>query len=549
MRIAWALVVVGCSSSPSQMAMPDAPPAGCQDGVAGTQHGLSIDVSGEQRFYWLHVPASVHCTAPAPLLVDFHGTAGGDAPEEAYQTHALIAFADAHGVIVARPRSRSSLFNGAPIYRWDENAGDLDKNRAFAKQLVGALEQQYTIDPARVYASGFSSGSNMTAQFLIDPSSPFKGIAPIAGGRWTTDALPALANGPRIYMSTGYRDYLWPTARDLIDQVTAAGLPADALTVRHTGGGHDLYAWHFDELWQWLDGRRGFGDGAIAAPWTTETLPSPADINALAFDGTTLVAAGAHGRTWRHGVSGWTLDLDRGTADYTALCFGASVGAVGGDYTVVPRAGSAWGADMMIPDYGQQLGAGWANAAACRDDGTLAVVGYWSAAIRTGTTWSKLDPQTMFGFAGQMAGAAAAPGGATIVAGYYDYLGRAAHGSATAAPVDHPLAPEWWNAVTEAGGHFWVVGDGGAMMTSADDGVTWAAQTSGTTENLYAVAFADAQHGVAVGRRGTVIVTADGGATWTARPLGRDVYLGAAAIDATTITVAGEGGLVASSAR
>src|SRR5206468_166045 len=84
-----------------------------------------------------------------------------------------------------------------------------------------------------------------------------------------------------------------------------------------------------------------------------------------------------------------------------------------------------------------------------------------------------------------------------------------------------------------------VGGDGGAAMTSADDGQTWTALQTGTTENLYAVAFADAQHGVAVGRRGTVIVTADGGATWTARPLGRDIYLGAAAIDATTITIAG----------
>lgn len=287
----------------------------------------------------------------------------------------------------------------------------------------------------------------------------------------------------------------------------------------------------------------------MAAPWTEQMLPSPADVNALAFDGTTLVAAGAHGRTWRHGAAGWTLDLDRGASDYTALCFGATVAAVGGDYSLATRAGSAWDGDAMFPDYGQQLGAGWANAAACRDDGSVAVVGYWSAAIRTGTTWSKLDPQTQYGFAGQMAGVASAPGGATIVAGYYDYIGRAPHGSATATAVTHPLAPEWWNGVANAAGHFWVVGDGGAAMTSADDGQTWTALQTGTTENLYAVAFADAQHGVAVGRRGTVIVTADGGTTWTARPLGRDIYLGAVAIDATTITIAGEAGLVASSPR
>ena len=192
------------------------------------------------------------------MLVDFHGTAGGALPEEAYQTDALIAFSEAHGVIVARPRSRSEDFQGSPIYRWDENAGDLPKNRAFAKQLVGELEQKYRIDPARVYASGFSSGSNMVLQFLLDAQSPFKGLAPIAGGLWSGDTLPSLVDGPRIYMATGYRDYLWPYARSTLDQLPAAGLPADRVIIRHTGGGHDLYPWHFDELWQWLDEKPDF---------------------------------------------------------------------------------------------------------------------------------------------------------------------------------------------------------------------------------------------------------------------------------------------------
>lgn len=63
------------------------------------------------------------------------------------------------------------------------------------------------------------------------------------------------------------------------------------------------------------------------------------------------------------------------------------------------------------------------------------------------------------------------------------------------------------------------------------------------------MSFADAQNGAAVGRRGTVIVTADGGAHWIARPLGVDTHLGAVHVDASTIWIAGEGGLVASSPR
>jgi poly(3-hydroxybutyrate) depolymerase len=552
------LALAACSSMPNDVGVDgggDAPTGTC-DGPRGTLHDQKLPAGDgiDTRYYWLHVPMSYGCESPAPLLVDFHGTASGAAPEEAYQTDALIAFADANGVIVARPRSRSApLEGGGDIYRWDQNPGDLDRNRTFAEHLVTELEAHYAIDPARVYASGFSTGSNMTAQFLSDPASPFRGLAPIAGGIWTTQALPSLADGPRIYMATGYRDYLWPTARTLVDKLHAANLPDDRLLVRRTGGGHDLYAWHFDELWRWLDGHAGPAATPIAAPWTPAALPQPSDVLVFAGDGAALLAAGARGRVWRRTNTTWSVELDRGTNDYTALCAGTTDIVVGGDYAAAHRthANATWTPDAPIPDYGQ-LGKGWVNAAACRDDDSVALVGYWSAAVTHDhlASWSKLSALAEYGFEAQMAGAATAPNGAMVLVGYYDYVGRAPHGSATATPIMHPTAAEWWNAATAvAGGHFWVVGDGGAIMVSHDDGLTWSAQPSGTDENLYAVYFADTLHGAAVGRRGTVVVTADGGAHWVTRPLGRDAFLGAVHVDATTITVAGEDGVIATSPR
>ncbi len=543
----------GSSAAQPDATAPDGAPLGCDPAApGGTLHGqiLPAGDGSEDRTYWLHVPPGYVCGTPSPLLVDFHGTAS-DVPEEAYQTDALIAFADAHGVIVARPRSRSSLEGGSQIYRWDQNAGDLPRNVRFADNLVASLERTYDIDRTRVYASGFSSGSNMAAQFLTDAASPFLGLAPIAGGHWGDTALPVLATGLRVYMSTGYRDYLWPTARDLVTDLAAAGLPADHLFVSHTGGGHDLYPWHFDELWQFLDGKSAPDGGTVAAPWVVEPLPAPADVNAFALDGTTLVAAGAQGRTWRRGATGWAGDLDRGpTADFTALCFSHTHAIVGGDYAAAVGTGGTWAPSGGLPDFGM-LGAGWANRADCRDDGSFVVVGYWSSLVSTdGVTWTAFHAPTAFGLDAQLAGVASAPGGATIVAGYYDYLARAPYGTAAAVEVAHPAVGEWWNAVAAAaGGHFWVVGDDGGILASADDGQTWVAQASGTTENLYAVHFADAQHGAAVGRRGTVVVTADGGAHWAPRALGKGAYLGAVLVTATDIWIGGAGGLVASSPR
>jgi predicted esterase len=512
---------------------------------------LAVGDGIDDRQYWLHVPAAYDCSEPMPLLVDFHGTAA-NLPEEAYQTEALLAFAEDNGVIVARPRSRSAPFNGGEIYRWDQNTGDLPRNVTFAKNLVSDLAARYSIDPARVYASGFSSGSNMVAQFLGDPTSPFSGLAPIAGGLWSQMVLPSLANGPRIYAATGYRDYLWPFARSTAEKVIAAGLPAESLYVRRTNGGHDLYRWHFDELFAFLDGGARPDEGALAAGWTVAALPSPADINALAVDGADLVAAGAGGRVWRRTGSDWHLELERSDTDFTALCFGATNGFVGGSHSAAIHGGASWGGAITVPDFGGMFASTFINGASCRDDGSIVVVGYWTAATRASGTgaWSKFGIPNGFGYESQVAAVASSPGGGTVVAGYYDYIAEAPAASNAASMASHVVSTEWWNAVaTIPGGTFWVAGDAGAIVKSTDNGATWTAQGSDTTENLYAIHFADANHGAAVGNNGTVVVTSDGGARWRRRDFGKDVYLGAVFVDATTITVAGEDGLIASSPR
>jgi len=546
------VLVIACTSRPP----PDPPPCDAPTGTLEDQV-LPLGDGLEDRVYWVHVPDSYDCTAPMPLLIDFHGTASDQPtrPEEAFATDALIAFSDANHVIVARPRSRSSVFEGVPIYRWDENPGDLARNVQYADNLVAALEHRYAIDPARVYASGFSSGSNMVSQFLGDPASPFKGLAPIAGGAWILPELPSLAHGPRVFMATGYRDYLWPYARAQLEAMTEAGLPADHLEIRHGGGGHDLYAWQFDELWEFLDGGIRHGGGWLSEPWVEQRLPSPADINVLADDQGTLVAAGAGGRTWRLDGSGWTLDLDRGDADYTTLCFGPGLAMVGGGTTVIAGSpGGTWGASETVPDFGEVIGSviggGSINAAGCRDDGSIVVGGYWSAAITTdGRSWSQFLAPSLYPAAeAQIAAIASSPDGATVMVGYADHVARGSAGDSTAVPVVHPAGGSWWNAVTALpGGRFWAVGDDGSIIASVDDGLSWTVQSSGTHDNLFAVHFADADRGAAVGRRGTVLVTIDGGQHWTPRPTGIDSYVGAVWVDATTVWIAGEDGLIATS--
>ena len=47
--------------------------------------------------------------------------------------------------------------------------------------------------------------------------------------------------------------------------------------------------------------------------------------------------------------------------------------------------------------------------------------------------------------------------------------------------------------------HGWAVGFAGTIVATADGGVTWTVQRSGTTERLHAATFSDSTHGWAAG--------------------------------------------------
>jgi len=100
--------------------------------------------------------------------------------------------------------------------------------------------------------------------------------------------------------------------------------------------------------------------------------------------------------------------------------------------------------------------------------------------------------------------------------------------------------------------HGWAVGDSGTILGTTDGGVTWTRQASGTVTALHGADFVDAQHGWADGDSGTIVATIDGGATWTEQSSGTtqalnglsfvDAQHGWAVGDAGTIMATGNGG-------
>jgi predicted esterase len=515
---------------------------------------LPLGDGEEDRFYFLHVPSSYDCGEPTPLLVDFHGTAGPPAPEEAYQNEAAIALAEAEGAIVVRPRSRSSEMGSFEIFRWDQNPGDLERNVTYAQNLVDALRKLYNVDPARLYASGFSSGANMTSQFFGDEHRGlFRGLAPIAGGYWAEPSISTFdGDAPRAYVATGYRDYLYGTTRDLLESLDAAGVPEDAIFFRETDTGHELYDWHFPELYAWLDRGERPEDLPLAAPWQAESVPTSASIlAATTLASGEVLATTSAGEVLRRDVAGtWTVDAVSSTEiALTSICAssdGATAYAAGEGYLSKLETGS-WSAPEALPEIGTpMLGLGYVNGIACSGATSVAGVGYWNA-LRSDDaagTWSEWLMPAGPGYEAQGASVAIGPSGTAVAVGYYNYVGRST-GGADLAAVSHQAVAGWWNDVASGpGGLFLAAGDTGAVVRSVDDGASWFSVSVAASGALYVVAIApDGLAAVAAGLHGDVFFTRDGGGTWASAATGLDRFVGAATfLDADTVLIAGERG-------
>ena len=475
--LASACLGAGCGGGGDGAAVPDggagdaAPPC---TGESGTFHNQTLEVGGESRSYFLYVPAAYRCADAWPLLVDFHGTAGGAEPEILYKNPELLALADAQGFVVARPRSRSSKEGGTDdIYRWDENPGDLGKNVNFAHALVADLEGRYHIDPTRVYASGFSSGSNMAAQFLADDPAVFKGLGLVAGGAWTP---PVVSGAPpaRIYDTTGYRDYLWYAAADTRELLAGSGYPMDHFFLRESDMGHELYGWHFAELWAWLDRGERPAAGALASGWTRDAgFTAAASITELALAGDGgVVAAAADGTLYRRAPDSgaWTrTGALAGAPALAGLCMnGAGRGVAVGEQkmAVTDDGGASWTAGTPPPGLDPAgLDPAALNAVGCGAGGRVVAGGYWAAltSVNAGASWTAGSMKASYGFSAQVAAVAASPGGTWLAVGYYDYVGRSTDG-VTFAAVATPESHEWWTAAAAHGGGWTVVGEGGAVL-------------------------------------------------------------------------------------
>lgn len=162
----------------------------------GTTIGEALRAGGIERAYWLHVPRGYLPTHPLPLLLSFHGH--GSTGLEQQATTDFSALADRDGFLVLYPQGtvgpdgRTGWATGP---KKDPTVDDV----GFVSALLTHAETLVCVDPARIYASGFSNGGAMTALLACRMAERFAAFAtvsgsyyPISGGCHPGRAVPLL---------------------------------------------------------------------------------------------------------------------------------------------------------------------------------------------------------------------------------------------------------------------------------------------------------------------------------------------------------------------
>lgn len=128
------------------------------------------------RTYAIYVPSSYDPTVAAPLVIALHPS-GSRAVDMAAIT-GFNAIAEREGFVVLYPVGPNGYWDyGAGLESWAEVDDVLD-DPGFIVALVATIQETYTIDPARIYAAGYSNGARMA--YRLGCELPLAAIATVA---------------------------------------------------------------------------------------------------------------------------------------------------------------------------------------------------------------------------------------------------------------------------------------------------------------------------------------------------------------------------------
>jgi polyhydroxybutyrate depolymerase len=148
-----------------------APDCSDKEWNAGDIH-QTWNTGGLLRSMYVHVPESYDPSVPTQLVLNFHGFTMND-DKEAWLT-GMNDYADQRGFIVVYPQGVFDSWNGGDCCgdAWTGGVDDV----AFTRDILAQVQQTYCIDPARIFAAGFSNGGFLTFRLACEMADTFAAI-------------------------------------------------------------------------------------------------------------------------------------------------------------------------------------------------------------------------------------------------------------------------------------------------------------------------------------------------------------------------------------
>lgn len=185
LAVPLAATALGCSSSSSQAAAPDAAADVAGDAGSTGLGGYDPNPFGGSRPVKLYVPPGYSPSTPAPLVILLHGYSASGAEEDLYLD--LHATAEADTVLYAHPDgtidSAGNRFWNATDACCNFDGSSVDDSTYLAS-LVTEIESRYSVDRKRVYFMGHSNGAFMSYRMACDHADVVAAIVSLAGAMW-----------------------------------------------------------------------------------------------------------------------------------------------------------------------------------------------------------------------------------------------------------------------------------------------------------------------------------------------------------------------------
>lgn len=141
-----------------------------------TDHTIQVD--GRARQYTLYVPTSISQNRPAPIVFVLHG--GGGNGKSMAQAAPFNDFAEQDGALIVYPSGYEGFWNDGRGYQEFTSQRENVDDVGFLLSLVDRLSEEYAVDRASIFVTGFSNGGLMAHTFAARRADRIAAIAPIA---------------------------------------------------------------------------------------------------------------------------------------------------------------------------------------------------------------------------------------------------------------------------------------------------------------------------------------------------------------------------------